>query len=61
MMIDRSLPEPKHKAFKVLQEGIAKVYQHMINYAIQHNYAFDRWKKIINMIILKEEGNLKIH
>ena len=59
--IDRFLPTPEREAFKVLQTGIAMVYQNMINYAIKHNYAFTRWKNIVNMMILKEEGNFKIH
>ena len=50
--IDRSIPEPKREAFKVLQKGIAIPYQHMINYVIRHNYAFDQWKNIVNIIKL---------
>ena len=33
----------------------------MINYAIKHTYSYDRWKNILNMMILKDEGKYKIH
>ena len=33
----------------------------MLNYAIRHNYSLERWRKIVNMMIYKEEGNVKIH
>jgi hypothetical protein len=33
----------------------------MINYAIKHRYLLERWKTIVNMMIYKEPGNVKIH
>ena len=33
----------------------------LMNYAISHQYVFDRWKTVVNMMILKEENNTKIH
>ena len=33
----------------------------MINYCIKHRYSFKRWKTVVNMMIYKDLGNLKIH
>ena len=32
-----------------------------MNYAIKHEYVYKRWRNVVNMMILKEEGNFKIH
>ena len=33
----------------------------LLNFGIRHGYAFDRWKKTFNTMILKEPDNYKIH
>lgn len=33
----------------------------LMNYAIKHEYVYDRWLSVVNMMILKEEGNTKVH
>ena len=33
----------------------------MLNYAIKQRHAYDRWKTIVNVLILKDPGNFKIH
>jgi hypothetical protein len=33
----------------------------MIKYAIKDRYLLERWKTIVNMMIYKEAGNVKIH
>ena len=45
----------------MLQKGIEKVDQNMINYATKCNYSFSHWENIVNMMVLKEEGNYKIN
>jgi hypothetical protein len=32
-----------------------------MNYALTHGYSFDRWKVIINVMLLKEPNNPRIH
>ncbi|OEU15138.1 hypothetical protein FRACYDRAFT_239817 [Fragilariopsis cylindrus CCMP1102] len=59
--IDRSLKEEEREALRNIQEAITKCYVHMINYAIKHKYSLERWKTIVNMMIYKEPGNVKIH
>jgi len=43
------------------QEEIRAVCLALINYALKWGYSFDRWKTIVNIMIFKEPGNLKIH
>ncbi|KAL7574197.1 hypothetical protein ACA910_014872 [Epithemia clementina (nom. ined.)] len=33
----------------------------LLNAAIQNQYSYDRWKTVVNVMILKEPGNHKIH
>lgn len=33
----------------------------LMNYAIKHEYVYKRWRSVVNMMILKEEGNTKIN
>ena len=33
----------------------------LLNNAIRHQYSFERWQKIVNVMILKEPSNIKIH
>jgi hypothetical protein len=33
----------------------------LLNYALNHGYSFDRWKVIVNVMILKEPNNPRIH
>ena len=60
-VIDKSLEYDERKELKEIQEKIAGCYFAMINYAIQHNYLYKRWKQILNFMIYKEQGNVKIH
>ena len=46
---------------KEIQERIAGCYVAILNYAIQHNYSYKRWKQILKFMIYKEQGNVKIH
>jgi hypothetical protein len=33
----------------------------LVNHSLKTGYSFQRWQKVINVMILKEPGNLKIH
>ena len=37
------------------------VYAGIFTYVITHSYSLLRWRNIVNMMILKEENNFKIH
>ena len=60
-MIDNSLKATERKELKEIQERIAGCYVATINYEIRHNYSYKRWKQILNFMIYKEQGNVKVH
>ena len=60
-VIDKLLKETKRKELKEIQVGIAGCYVAMTNYVIRHNYSYKRWKQILNFMIYKEKGNVKIY
>ena len=43
------------------QKAILQVHLHLINYALERGYSFQRWQKVANTILFKEPGNIKIH
>ena len=59
--IDKTLLPEERTALRAIQEDIQDCYICIINYSIKHKYSFKRWKIIVNMMIYKEEGNVKIH
>ena len=59
--IDRSLEKGKITDLKLIQTDILKCYVGLINYCVHHRYCLQRWKTIVNMMIYKEPGNVKIH
>jgi hypothetical protein len=60
-IIDRSLEEGERSQYRSYHEVISECYIGLINYAIKHRYSLKRWKTIVNMMIYKEHGNVKIH
>ena len=60
-VIDKSLEYDERKKLKEIQERIAGCYVAILNYAIRHNYSYKRWKQILNFMIYKKQGNVKIH
>lgn len=59
--IDRSLPQDDQEKLYDIQKDITRVYIAIINYCIRHRYSLNRLKIIVNMMIYKEPGNVKIH
>ena len=60
-VFDKSFKTEESKELKEVQEKIAGCYVSTINYAIHHNYSYKRWKQILNFVIYREQGNVKIH
>ena len=56
--IDNRMEPQDRTKFKEMQEDIALLYCDLISYAITHRYSFQRWKQIVNTMILKEENNI---
>lgn len=48
-------------AFDKKQEQLREAAISLINYALKWGYSYNRWKTIVNVMILKEPGNKKIH
>jgi exonuclease III len=44
-----------------IQSKLLEIRLNLMNYAASHGYSYDRWKTIVNVMILKEPGNYKIH
>jgi len=44
-----------------MQQAIRAVCLSLVNYALRWGYSYERWKTIVNIMIFKEPGNIKIH
>jgi hypothetical protein len=57
------LPErdPRRAEFEQQRNDILMVHYQMINYGLERGYSYQRWKNVVNAILLKEPGNIKIH
>ena len=40
---------------------LASMHHSILEYSLQNGHAFQRWKKVVNVMIEKEPGNPKIH
>ena len=61
-VIDKSIKEEEEREdYKSLQRSIRQCHIGMINYCMKHRYSLLRWKTVVNMMIYKEPGNVKIH
>jgi hypothetical protein len=43
------------------RNALLHAHLNIINYCLKHGYSMERWKDILNIMILKEPGNTKIH
>ena len=59
--INRLLDEEEQERLQQIQQHIMSCYIGVINYAIKHHYSLKRWRTIMNNMIYKEPGNVKIH
>ena len=59
--IERSLEDNEITDLKLIQTDIKKCYLGLINYCVHYQYCLKRWKTIVNMMIYKEQSNVKIH
>ena len=58
---DPALNPQESKTVQEKQKMIASLYLRMINYAIKHEFSYDRWKNVTNVMIYKEPSNINIH
>jgi hypothetical protein len=59
----RSLPEDVPKGVQVIagQEFLIDCHVAMLNYSLKFGHSFDRWKDVVNVMLMKDPGNPKIH
>jgi hypothetical protein len=43
-----------------MQESLRKLHLQQINYALERGYVYQRWQKVVNTILFKEQNNIKI-
>ena len=52
---------PKYAALEEQREQLIQWQVDLLNAAIKNQYSFHRWQSIVNVMILKQPGNHKIH
>ena len=58
---DLTLGSPAHTAPEEQWEQLIQWEVDLFNAAIKHQYSFHRWQPIVNVMILRQPGNHKIH
>jgi hypothetical protein len=57
--------DDEHKANREeldkMQADLFQLHLHLINYALERGYSYQRWQKVANSILFKEPGNIRIH
>jgi hypothetical protein len=53
--------DPDDVELESKRTALVQAHVHLINYALSHGYALQRWKTVVNIMIFKEPGNHKIH
>ena len=56
-----TLPASERSHYCDIQSSIATLYAGILTYTITHSYSLLLWQNIVNMMILKEDNNFKIH
>jgi hypothetical protein len=52
---------PEAKAFDTKRERLIQAQLTLLNYSLKFSHSYKRWRTIVNVMILKEPGNTKIH
>jgi Reverse transcriptase (RNA-dependent DNA polymerase) len=47
--------------YNQLRASLLSAQLAIVNYCIRHAYSLQRWRNVVNVMILKEPGNFKIH
>ena len=58
---DLTLGSPAYATLEEQQEHLIQWQVDLLNMAIKHQYSFHHWQSIVNVMILKQPGNHKIH
>jgi hypothetical protein len=52
---------PEGKRLTEIQEGLIQAHVSLLNYSIKHSHSYDRWKNVVNVMIEKDPGDVRIH
>ena len=44
-----------------MQQSLAHLHLHLMNYALERGYSYTRWQNIANTILFTDQGCVKIH
>lgn len=58
---DRDSDDPDRKQLDNIQRELSLLHLRLINYALTRGYSYTRWQQVINSMLWKEPGNIKIH
>jgi exonuclease III len=53
--------DPERTKWDTMQQDLRSIHLTLMNYALQRGYSFIRWQQVVNAMLFKEEGNIKIH
>jgi hypothetical protein len=52
---------PEGKSVTAIQEGLIQAHVSLLNYSIKHSHSYDRGKNVVNVMIEKDPGDVRIH
>lgn len=52
---------PEGKRLSAIQEDLIQAQVSMLNYSIKHGHSYSRWKNVVNVMIEKDPGDVRIH
>lgn len=61
MLISEMPKSSKAENMEACRSSLSSLHCGMINLALKHGRSYQRWKKVVNIMLEKEPGNPKIH
>ena len=50
-----------HPSLEEMRKDLLQAQLMLMNYAIKHSYVYRRWLNVVNMMILKDEGDTRVY
>ena len=58
---DLKIDTPEGEKLEIMRQQLINWQVRLLNVAINNKHSFKRWQTVVNVMILKEEGNIKIN
>lgn len=58
---DRDPDDPDRQRLDRIQHELSMLHLRLINYALTRGFSYKRWQQVVNSMLWKEQGNIKIH